>query len=503
MLKILNKSQIAHLENEVKISRHLTESQLVSQAGKAFYHEFTKIIKDIDLTILILCGNGNNGADGLEIANLLSSAGYNVEVGVILIAKKSSDTFRHKLENLFSSIPTIELDVQDLHDFTLPFYDVLIDGILGSGINRELPTELQSLITRINQNKQPVFSIDIASGLSCEGTLPKVAIRPHYTIAMGTIKPAYFLAEGVDHVGILIFARIQSFEECLSQIKSHEFWINPSSAKKILKPYNRLDHKYIHGIASIIGGSYGMSGCIKLSGEAALRSGCGVVYLHVPYNSVDFLQSSLPEAIIHPDDFKYHIGSFENNMRFTAIGIGPGMGYKIKQSEMFGGLLDDNKTIPMVIDADALTILSGWDDWPRRINCPVILTPHKGEFERLFGKFETQQQRVDAMRNHSTKYGHVILLKGADTVISGPDGSVYFSNTGNSGMATAGSGDVLTGILTGLLAQGYSPIDTAILGSQIHGLSGNIAEANWGKRSIIAGDLVKNIGLAIQSIENQ
>ncbi len=502
-MKILSKSKIRCLEDDIKVQKHLTENQLISEAGKAFFDQFVEIVKDVNITILILCGNGNNGADGIEIANLLSVAGYNVEVGIINIAPKSSEAFRQKLDILYSSVPRFTLDIQDLHDFILPFHDILIDGMVGTGLNRELPAELQKLIDRINNNGRPIFAIDIASGLYCDGEQPVHAIIPDYTIAMGTVKPAYFLAEGTDHVGNLLFGEIKSFQDFRNKIESDDYWIDPQMTKDILKPYNRLDHKYVHGSTSIIGGSYGMSGCIKLAGEAAMRSGCGIVYLHVPYNSVDFLQSSLPEAIIHPDEFKYHIGSFENNGRINSIGIGPGMGFKVKQSDMFDGLLTSNDSIPMVIDADALTILSNWENWPEKIKCPVILTPHKGEYERLFGKFDSQRQRVESMRQHSMRYGHVILLKGADTVISSSDGSVYYSNTGNSGMATAGAGDVLTGILSGLLAQGYNTVEAAILGSQIHGIAGNLAASNLGKRSLIASDLVKNIGLAIQSIDNQ
>jgi len=501
-MKILKKDEVRCLEESCKKTEQLTDIQLISEAANAFVSQFVDIVSDTNSTVLILCGNGKNGADGLEAANILSRLGYNVEAGIVFLAPAGSGAFEEKLSMLYSSVPRFTLDIQDLPHFVLPYHDVLIDALVGSGFNRPFSTEVQVFIDQINSYDSLKIAVDIASGLYCDGQQPEKVICCNYTVAVGTAKPAYFLSDKEDYVGQLLFAPIRSFDPYLAKAQSDWHWIDPEMVTEKLHPYSRIAHKYNHGSTLIVGGSYGMAGCMKLSGEASLRSGAGLVHLHVPYSAVDFLQSSLPEAIIHIDDYKYHLGPFELNKKFTSIAIGPGMGCKTKQIEMFEALLDQNTGIPMVIDADALTILSMCSGWRQKIKCPAILTPHKGEFERLFGHFDDQLGRIEAMLEYSGETGNTVLLKGADTVISTGDGTLYFSNTGNSGMATAGSGDVLTGILAGILAQGYSIEDAAIIGSQLHGTAGNIAAEEKGKRSLIAGDIVGNIGLAYQYLEN-
>lgn len=497
-MKILRKINITQLENETKLLNNLTDSELIDEAANAFVAQFTEIVPDTNSNILILCGNGKNGADGLSTANLLSRSGYTVKICVIYVSGSDSEYFIEKLNGLYQSIPISRIHLNNFDTISFPYHDILIDAIFGTGLNRQISNPVSELFEHVNNLPSLKIALDIGSGLFADGNFSPSFIIPDYTIGIGTAKLAYFLSDIKDQVGKLILAPISSFKRSLQTMPTDLFWIDMEMVKSILKPLNRLRHKYQCGSALIIGGSYGMAGCMKLAGEAALRTGCGVVHLHVPYGTVDFLQSSLPEAIIHIDDNKYSIGSFELQGRINSIALGPGMGRKNKQSELIESILDQNKELPMVIDADALNILSGWPNWMEKIQCPAILTPHKGEFERLFGRSEHQLDRINLMQEFSIKTGIVVILKGADTAISMPDGKVYFSNTGNCGMATAGSGDVLTGIIGSLLAQGYSIEEAAILGSQIHGTAGNFAADKEGERSILAGDIVRNIGMAYQ-----
>lgn len=500
-MKILQKKDIIQIEMEIKLSNHLTDSDLIDEAANSFIMQFTKIVDNTNKHILILCGNGKNGADGLSIANLLARKDYSVEVLIIGIATNDSVFFTEKLSHLYSSIHYQYFNIQEINNINIPQHHILIDSFLGTGLNRPLSDELNNFINRINALKSTVIAVDIASGVFCDEGKSNTFIRPNYTIALGTIKQAYFLSDSIDFVGKLIYAEMQSFSVPISKISTNNIWIDIYEATNILKPLNRLTHKYMNGSTLIAGGSYGMAGCMKLAGEAALRTGSGIVHLHVPYGSVDFLQSSLPEAIVQMDDNKYGVGPFDYSNRINAIAIGPGMGRKNKQSELITDIFEKNDKIPMVIDADALNILANWKEWSGKIKCPAIITPHKGEFDRLFGGFEFQIDRISFMRKFSVDTGIVIVLKGADTAISTPDGNIYYSNSGNCGMATAGSGDVLTGIIAGLLAQGYNTVEAALLGTQLHSVAGNFAADKMGERSLLAGDIVQHIGMAYQFFE--
>ena len=263
-----------------------------------------------------------------------------------------------------------------------------------------------------------------------------------------------------------------------------------------IKQVPRISHKYQRGSALLIGGQYGTVGCMRLAGESALRSGCGIVTLHVPKCAVEFLQGSLPEALIEPDENFYSVGLMQNYEKFQSIGIGPGMGRQVKQNELVKQILMNPPAVPLVWDADALRILGDNPDFLNLIPPLSILTPHAGEFAALFNKKLYGKDLHEFALLMANQFQLIILFKGADTIIYAPDNRYYVNSTGNCGMATAGSGDVLTGIITGLLAQGYSPLDAACLGAYFHGLAGDLAAEQLGHNSLIASDIIRFLGNA-------
>ena len=268
----------------------------------------------------------------------------------------------------------------------------------------------------------------------------------------------------------------------------------------IIKKRRKFSHKGTFGHALLIAGSYGKMGAALLAAEACLRSGVGLLHVHIPKVGYQIMQTALPEAMISLDRYDNYFSEVPDLGLYNAVGIGPGLGTE-HQSQMALKLLIQEFTAPMVFDADALNILSENPTWLAFLPAGSILTPHPQEFERLVGKWDNDFEKLEKQRDFAKRHNLYVVLKGAHTSISTPDGNCYFNSTGNPGMATAGSGDVLTGIITGLLAQGYTPGQAAVLGVYLHGLAGDIAAKKFGQEAMIAGDMVKLLGKAWRNPE--
>lgn len=272
--------------------------------------------------------------------------------------------------------------------------------------------------------------------------------------------------------------------------------------KEILKRYRTIDnhtHKGIQGHVLIIGGSYGKIGAVCLSSKAALKSGCGLVTVYVPKCGYDILQTAIPEVMVLTDNQEKYISEITFDIMPQAIGIGPGLGQEVVTQKAFYNFLEQN-SFPLVVDADALNILSRNKEWIFLLPAKTIITPHPKEFERLIGKWTSEEEKINLAKLFSIKYNLIIVMKDAPTRIIDND-KIYENTTGNAALATAGSGDVLTGIITSLLAQSYEPIDAAIIGVYLHGLTADIALPETGYQSFIASDIILNIGKAFLSLE--
>ena len=272
--------------------------------------------------------------------------------------------------------------------------------------------------------------------------------------------------------------------------------------KEILKIYRTIDnhtHKGIQGHVLIIGGSYGKIGAVCLSSKAALKSGCGLVTAYVPKCGYNILQTAIPEVMVLTDNHERYISEISFDIIPQAIGIGPGLGQEVVTQKAFFKFLEQN-SFPLVVDADALNILSKNKEWIFLLPAKTIITPHPKELERLIGKWTSEEEKINLAKLFSIKYNLIIVMKGAPTIIIDND-KIYENTTGNAALATAGSGDVLTGIITSLLAQSYEPIDAAIIGVYLHGLTADIALPETGYQSFIASDIILNIGKAFLSLE--
>ncbi|GAB3025391.1 bifunctional ADP-dependent NAD(P)H-hydrate dehydratase/NAD(P)H-hydrate epimerase [Niabella terrae] len=443
----------------------------------------------------IFCGNGNNGGDGLAIARQLHQAHCHVSVYILGNAPGSED-FQANLEHL-KAATTVPVNIIDSeNEFPeIPTGTVLIDALFGTGLNRPLEDQAAMLVQNINASQQTVVSIDIPSGMLCDhSSIGFPIIRADYTFSFQCMKLAFLVAENEPFIGQLHLLDINLHPEFLEQVDCKLQLISEALYQSIYHPRKAFAHKGNFGHALIIAGSYGKMGAAILSTKACLKSGAGLVTAHVPECGLEIMQISAPEAMCKVDKQSRYFSGVDYDLQpYSAIGIGPGID---KLPETANGLkaLISSYHRPLVIDADGLNILAENKDWLTDLPENTILTPHPKEFSRLFGDGLNDFQKIETALQKAKELKIVIILKGHHSFIATPGGLGYFNTTGNPGMATGGSGDVLTGILTGLLAQGYSPINTAIAGVYLHGLAGDRASKRLGMNAMLAGDIVEALG---------
>jgi NAD(P)H-hydrate epimerase len=450
-------------------------------------------------TFIIFCGNGNNGGDGLAIARILFLNGFDVRVYTINASVKHTDDF---LENE-KRLNEIRCPVAALDDGKsipeIKVTDVVIDAIFGTGISKPITGIAAEIITAINASGAQIISVDIPSGLVADSVSDhsSVIIKANHTLSCQFPKLAFFFAENASYVGNWEILDIGLSEKFIAEEITSTYLITHELVKSILKPRPTFSHKGTYGHALLVAGSYGKIGAAVLSAGACLRSGVGLLTVHLPACGYEIMQIANPEAMVSADSNEKIIGDEIIAEKISAIGIGPGIGTEAITQSALHYLLTHTEQ-PLVIDADALNILSQHKDWLEHVPANSILTPHPKEFERLAGKAGDDFERHQQQLAFSGKYKVYVVLKGAYTCITTPGGESYFNTTGNPGMAKGGSGDVLTGVLASLLAQGYSSLETCLLGVYIHGLAGDLASASLGETGMIAGDIVKFLPAAFK-----
>jgi NAD(P)H-hydrate epimerase len=443
----------------------------------------------------IFCGTGNNGGDGLAIARMLLLAGNSVNI-YILEGKHRTNNFEDNLSKFQNSSKNL-LFIDEVSEKSITIEGIVIDALLGSGLTRSLSGKMADLVHFINQNENTVISIDLPTGLFFDGTSNgNVIIHASHTISFQTMKLAFLMPENNQFIGDVHLLDIGLHQKYYEETESIYNTIDSKFVRLIFKPRNQFTHKYNFGHSLIFAGSKNMMGAALLCTKACLRAGSGMVTLHTEENNQSVVPIALPEAIT----------TTLNNLEIisnkkTAIAIGPGLEISDLNKELLYNLLNSS-TLPLVIDATALNILSKEERvLSNSFKIHVILTPHTGEFEKLFGKTSNDFERMKLAQRKAIDLNCSIILKGHHTLVAFSDGDCYFNSTGNAGMATAGSGDVLTGILTGLLAQGYTPKNACILGVYLHGLAGDIAAIKTSQESLIASDIIDSIGEAFKSIQ--
>ena len=498
-MKIFGAEQVREIDaytikNEPIRSIDLMERAAMRLTGWYIRHYHT------DRKVVIFAGPGNNGGDAMALARMLAERQYRVDC-YLLRFEKLSENCAVNLERLKeqSAVQLIEIGEQD----SLPEVmkaDVVVDGIFGSGLSRSVSGLPARVIRHINDKAGTVIAIDIPSGLFGEdnsGNDYNQVVRADHTLTFQFPFLSFFFDLHDHHVGNWRVQDIKLHPEAIQDTETDYRTIEPEEIRALLPRRRKFAHKGTFGHALMISGSYGMMGAALLAGESCLRSGTGLVTLHVPRFGYGIVQTGFPEAIVSLDQSDILFSEAPDLRPYSAIGIGPGLGCKPNSGKGLKMLLE-RVDVPLMIDADGLNLLSQHPDWYKMLPEGTILTPHPKEFDRLAGESRDSYERHLKQREFAAKYGVVVVLKGACTGVASPDGSYWFNTTGNPGMATGGSGDVLTGLITGLLAQGISSLDAALAGVYIHGLSGDKAAKESGQEALIAGDMIKKIGEAFR-----
>jgi ADP-dependent NAD(P)H-hydrate dehydratase / NAD(P)H-hydrate epimerase len=497
MPKIISSRQIKELDAYTIQHEPISSIDLMERACRAFESWFTERF-DITHHIGIVCGTGNNGGDGLGIARLLYEAGYPVNVWIVKGNGTESTDFKINLDRLKNKIVVGEVVSKPVTEL-FSQCDILIDAIFGSGLSRAPQGLYADVIEHINQSSQLKIAVDVPSGLMMDGPSSGSIVKAHHTVSFQLPKLAFLLPQSYPFVGDWSVVPIGLSKDFIRQTSTPYSYLSLKDVKRIAKPRLTFDHKGRYGHALIIAGSIGKMGAAVLASRASLRAGLGLLTVHVPKCGNVVMQTSVPEAMSSLDTNEEFITHIENLDQYSTIGIGPGLGQSQETVKAFSSVLKQFK-LPMVIDADALNILSTNKELLNHIPEGSILTPHPKEFERLVGSWANDFERLEKQQQLARQLKSVIVLKGAYSSIASPEGNVNFNSTGNPGMATGGSGDVLTGILTSLLAQHYSPIETAQLGVYLHGLAGDMASYEKGMNSLIASDIIEFLPNAFKKI---
>lgn len=471
-------------------NQHIEAADLMERAAKTVSNYLIQFNPHFR-SYAVFCGTGNNGGDGLCISRHLLQHGYQVQVFICNLIETSGKSFLinyNRLKNQFPESLNLVTDKQLLPETEC---DCIIDALLGTGLNKPVSGLYADIINYINVQDAVILSVDIPSGLAADNYVEEPIVKADITISFEFPKLSFLFPENKQYVGEWMIFPIDLVDYSEIELNTKNHFITEKEIHTILHPRPQFGHKGTFGHALIIGGSEGMEGAAALSGLACLRAGAGLTTITGAEKIIDF-----PELMqIHFED----VTAFLQSKKINAIGIGPGLGKSEKAKQLLQEILKTAKT-PVVIDADALNIIAEDTNLLKLIPANSILTPHPKEFERLFGKFIHWDELPELMRNKAQVHKIFIIYKRAYTIIATPDGKLYFNSTGNAGMATGGSGDVLTGIITALCAQEYAPLDACLAGVYLHGLAGDIAMDASGGTNLIATDIIQAIPEAISTV---
>lgn len=500
---ILNPEQIKRVDQATIERESIAGTDLMERAAgycTDWLINNTTIIEAAKI-IHVFCGPGNNGGDGLVIARKLFQKGFTIALYNVLPEKKNSTEFAVNAKRAADA----GLEMINLSDESLPLIDrqdLIIDAVFGVGLNQPVTGKAKELIQMINSSGAKVISIDIPSGLFAEKNLKNDAsaiVRAYITLTFQQPKLSFLLSDNTEFVGKWYLIDIGLDQDSMAKMNCDRIFLTNDFLRFQYKPRPKFSHKGTFGHALIIGGSFGKMGAMVLAANASVRSGAGLTSAYVPSALTDIMQISVPEAMVIRADEEECIGGLPKLDPYTAVAIGPGMGMTTESENTLKNLIQ-HSNVPLIIDADALNILANNKTWLSFLNVQTVLTPHPKEFDRLFGKHSTAEERLETQQKMSVKYAVFIVLKGAHTSISCPDGRLYFNSTGNPGMASGGMGDALTGMLAGLSAGPYNFETAIVLAVYLHGLAGDLSLAKESMESLKASDLISNLGKAFKSI---
>lgn len=501
-MKIFKCSQVKTIDAYTIAHEPISSIDLMERAAtKLFHHIVAKY--PYAKCFAVYAGPGNNGGDGVALARMLAQIGYHVKLHILGSANYSSDIQVNikRLEMQGVVTPNYILNESDF-----PASDpdtIVIDALFGSGLSRPLDGVAAKLVDHINSLSSAVVAIDIPSGLFGEDNPspnPNPVVKASFTLTLQFTKLSFIFPENEKFVGKWAVVDIGLHRKIIEEEFTPYIYVDFEIVKQHYTPRGIFSHKGTFGHALIIAGSRGMMGASTLSVNACLRAGAGLVTAHIPQVGYSIMQSQAPEALVQLDEDTNHFSKVHDITKYSAVAVGPGIGQDEITVNAFRNLIG-SVNIPIVIDADGLNILSKHKDLLDLLPANTILTPHVGEFNRLFGHASSGCKRLILAIEMAAKYNVIIVVKGAFTQVVCPSGMVYVNSTGNAGLATGGSGDVLTGIIAGLLAQGYSPESACVVGVYIHGLAADLVAQSVSQTSMVATDLLCYIGKAFSHLE--
>lgn len=494
-MKILTVEQLKNADQKTIEVQGISSLDLMERASSVLFEAIKRDFDIFTAHFTIICGKGNNGGDGLALARMLHNSGGDVDVFLL----KSDSYSNDNLENQ-KRLPLTTIYKFDLKD-SLPLKKetIIIDALFGYGLSHPLDESWAYIISQINKSEKEIISIDMPSGLLADSHTPTNShiIIPNRIYTFHCPKTTLLLPENAAYSNDFKVLEIGLVDD----EPSFTHYTNLAIIKPFVKKPNRFSHKGTFGHALIIGGSLGKMGAVCLSSKAALKTGCGLVSVYVPKSGLIPLQSSFPEAMVMIDENDEYITKFpELSQKQTAVGIGVGLGTDAKTINAFSSFLKRSNLPYLVLDADAINILALHPELVKLVPKQSILTPHPKELSRLIGEWSNDFDKIEKVKAFTKLNNLIVVIKGANSVIVLPEGDIHFNSTGNYGMATAGSGDVLTGIITSLLVQGYTSKDAVVLGVFLHGLAADEAIKNIHPKSLVASDIINHLNEAWKKV---
>lgn len=501
-MKIFTNQQIRGIEEYTVEHEGVTTNDLIERAATAITCEIMSRWRP-NKPIWVFAGQGNNGADALSAARMLIEQGYQVEVLLFNVFGKLSEGCANSKRRLLElgNVKFTEIT----GDFNPPFItpdSLVIDGLFGSGLRETLSGGFRALVDYINNSQATIIAIDVPSGMFAEwnsDNLSRNIVHADLTLAMQFPRLSFFISDNAEYLGEWKVLDIELSAQEIKNTQSQYFLLEKHDAKRILQRRAEFSSKNDYGSALIVAGSYGMLGAAQLSAKGALRSGIGRLTLHVPRCGFTPLQTAVPEAMLQVDHNDGGVTEITLKHDYDVVAIGPGLGTHDLTIRALETFIHTAKK-PLVIDADGLNCISMRPTILNSLPPMTVLTPHANEFDRLFGDHTSQEARIKTAIEKAEYYNIVILLKGHYTTVVRPDGRLLFSTSGTPALATPGSGDVLTGIITSLVAQGYPSDIAAVTGAYIHGYAGQLAAEKHGEYGVLASDIANLTGTAIKEI---
>ena len=498
MIPVLSAEETRQADAYTIQNEPIASIDLMERASHAFANKFAELAGR-GHRLYVFCGTGNNGGDGLAVSRLLIKQGYDVRVFVAGSPEKGSPDFKTNLERL-NSITSPGFIDSESHFPRLDDQDIVIDALFGSGLSRPLEGIYADLVSHINGSRTKTYSIDIASGLFADQPPQGTAIiQPLHTISFQCPKASFFHPASKDYTGQWHVVDIGLDQKFIDSLGVTQFYSEPEDFTKLVPRRSKFDHKGDAGKVKIIAGSKGKIGAAVLCARATLRTGSGLVFVQTPVCGRDVLQGAVPEAMVIEDKNMEVITGIEPG-DYDAIALGPGLDTREETRKAIRKFLEKTSA-PIIIDADGLNILSIEKDLLKKAPAQSILTPHPGEFRRLVGDWSNDFEKITLLGKFAMDHQFNVVLKGAFSIVCSSTGDIYYNCSGNPGMATGGSGDVLTGIIASLLGQIKRPFDALRLGVYLHGLAGDLAADKIGTNGMIASDIIDFLPSAVKKMQ--